>query len=366
MRIEFAPYTARESIKSLIDRSSGIKYLSISLYRDSDIWINTNQSVPFVLKNDVIQWRVPLTNVSLLDVYITFGEKAIREGLYIEDTQLWGENSIETKTTVDYFLKFLTMKQKKWKIGYLKYKGKHVLKEFIRNTNVGIRNTLEAIYLRTSYTIDVFSQMFSIDFTRSKILLQMLGYECKKTNEVYVANEAKIEDVHYSLDLAFSHQNEYTDNSGFKRKIFRRIGSDLRILGDNIAYPYSVNMIKDEPVYKKKHDFALYVILSIIFVVGLILGILFYKKTLPNNIEGWNILNQLYSTLIITGISSFVTVITTVLIIHRSYNVDYHQERMSSQPILRVINIDNHFDINNPPKHIESYIKSEGYINTYP
>ena len=367
MRIEFNPTTARKDILSLINADDGIKYMSFRCYKGSDRWINMNLCVPFVIKNDKMQWKVNLSDVTLLDIYLTFQEDAQveREGLYIDDVPGWSREDINTSKTIDYFVKYLFMKQTRWGIRIHGFQDKRIIKEFINTTEVEIENVLQAVFLKNSYTVDSFSFLFGKEKYQSKSILKLLGYQRTKNNCVYVLNTSRQEEVYEALEQAKSLQHQYHISRSWKERLFSKIGRSLSLLGDRICYPYAVNMIKDEPVYKEKHDTIPYIISIIIVGVGLFLGISLFKRGLPDNSDGWNALNQLYSTLIITCISSFVTVITTFLVIQRSYKIDYHQERMAVMPILRVYNIANHFDCEMVPDTITGYINSLDLVHAY-
>ena len=367
MRIEFNPTTARKDIFSLINADNGIKYMSFRCYKGADRWINMNQCVPFVIKNDKMQWKVHLSDVTLLDIYLTFEKDAQeeREGLYIDDVPAWSSEDINTSKTLDYFLKYLFMKQKRWGIWTHSYRDKRIVKEFINTTEVEIESVLQAVFLKNSYTIDSFSFMFGIEGYKSKAILKMLGYERNKNNVVYMLNTSKQEEVYAALEQAKSLQHHDHISRSWKEGLFINIGRSLSLLGDRISYPYVVNMIKDEPVYKKKHDSIPYIISIMIAGVLFFLVIRLFIRELPDNSDGWNALNQLYSTLIITCISSFVTVITTFLVIQRSYKIDYHQERLTVMPVLRVYNIANHFDCEMVPDSLTGYINSLDLVHAY-
>ena len=187
MKIELSECDIKKSIFELASEYTTTGNISLAMYGDkADNWINGYGRIPYIQIDGTMQWNVPIKDITIYDLAKTF-QMNMGNNLEIEleEVQNWGAYSEDLKRQNHIFKKYLSNTVKTWKPNDRRVKVDELL-HFIEYTEVQFDFVLDAIWLRDSYTIDDFVNLFSVTKYEADNILRCLGYIKKKSYKSYI------------------------------------------------------------------------------------------------------------------------------------------------------------------------------------
>lgn len=214
-------------------------------------------TVPFMMLNGSMQWKVPLKAATMGDFLKTF-EIQNHETVTVENVSYTVGDEIDCQELLKVFSGFYRECIRKWEP-----KGRHLdyryFKRFILSKGVYVSDVLHAIWIKDSYTVHECAGIFQISPKHAKMLLQAAGYQ-KRTCETYFwcdyARKAAIEEC---VEKAFSVLRDLPNVAKAKMHIVNWLGNQITSFGDRVAdrgrrmtYMTAPNRVWKEPAYSER------------------------------------------------------------------------------------------------------------------
>ena len=331
----------KQKLSFLIDNASKSGYACVSLYENFTHMINAKRTVPFVLKNLTIAWNVPLDEVSIRDLVNTF-ELGNDDTFEINEISARELGTDEKQSSSDCVIGFIEDAIFSWGPNKLRIDCSRI-EEFTKRFSISERILFSAIWLESDYEIGKFSELFKVTYDEAEYLLKLSGYETKGDDRFCYLNYARKDGLTRAVEAASCIQDgtkkPTTKLKGYFSQKLYSVGVCIQQYGMRIGYDTRPTDYA-EPAFKKKREwFGIMMlgiaIIAIVVTCCVVPSIL--KSTCAVSVEKQREVMSTYWTSIAGSvISSLITILTTYWIIHRSYTVDYHQERMSALPFFKV------------------------------
>lgn len=342
---------AQQTIDRFVSENFPESYAIFSQYGNrSQTKTERFTTVPFMMLNGSMQWKVPLKAATMGDFLKTF-EIQNHETVTVENVSYTVGDEIDCQELLKVFSGFYRECIRKWEP-----KGRHLdyryFKRFILSKGVYVSDVLHAIWIKDSYTVHECAGIFQISPKHAKMLLQAAGYQ-KRTCETYFwcdyARKAAIEEC---VEKAFSVLRDLPNVAKAKMHIVNWLGNQITSFGDRVAdrgrrmtYMMAPNRVWKEPAYseRKYKREKCFSVICLTVMIGFSLAVigLFIKQFQTLQQQGapgadFGTLYGFYGSIVGSVIAGLVTIFTTYLIIKRSYKVDNHQERMGALPHFRL------------------------------
>lgn len=331
-------------------------HVKLSLYGLDNEWLASGETVPFVRRKGIIYWDVPMKEVRIRDLVNTFYmNHGCNVTLEIEETQYWEDNRYEIPGVTELFIRYWKECKKRWK-PWGNYVSEKALEKLIKKSGVFPRDVLRAIWLQNFYSIPEFSRMFSVSKRSAKNILIACGYWKKKCETEYMLYSERQDEILKCLEKAKISYNELGMCARYGNRIriqvahgINCISNALESLSSKLTFQSSSHIQWNEPAYGERKRVA-----ETIFIAILVLGMLIFT-VIGLGLFGYHVsegytgsvesIYGFWSSIIGSLIAGLVTILTTYFIIHRSYKLDYHNERIAVLPFFQAKVIENHFSI---------------------
>lgn len=322
-----------------------------SQYGDSS-WTKTERftTVPFLMMNGSMQWKVP-TKIATMGEFLTTFELESNNIIILEKVVDATGDKIDCQELLKVFWGFYRECIRKWEPKE-RYHDFRYLKHFILSTGVHVSDVFHAIWIKDNYTLSEFADIFQITQKHAKTILEAAGYQkrtCEMNFQINYARKAVIEEC---AEKAFTVLRDLPNAAKVKMHIVNRLGNGITGFGNRIAdygrkmtYTTSPNRAWNEPAfserkYKKEKIFSISCLTGMIVFSIVVIGLFIkeFQALLQKGTLGadFGTLYGFYGSIVGSVIAGLVTIFTTYLIIKRSYKVDNHQERMSALPHFRL------------------------------
>lgn len=319
---------------------------------DAD-WIIAKQKVPFIRKEGKICWSIATERVLMDDVIQTF-QLSSYSTIEFEECSACGSEKTISKNELNIFIKQWESEYKLWKHNPRTKGVSHYLKSYIKSTGVYPQNVFAAIWLETGYSIDDFMTLFDLGKKQANKLLQAAGYTKKKCDQYYLLNyeyQVRIKKCFIKTkEIIFKTGYAFTKRAAFKRSVSARIrsmGHTIENLGDKIGFQENALARWIEPVYSERNallnKIAVPLVVIILIVAGVGIGSAFFNKLVALGVKPESSMYSFWGSVFGAMIAGLITIITTYWIIKRSYQIDYHNERMEVLPVLSIEIVRRHF-----------------------
>ena len=369
MRIEIDNSNVNESLYSLALHCTTTGKFSISLYPDATEWINTNNTVPFVMIGAEMRWNIPIQEVAVYDLARTFftDYDLTKESFEVNEIEYSPFYDLNVRRYNKCLIKYLRNDVKEWTVRFVKFDSR-IIKAFLEKTTVSADLVFPAIWTRDSYSINEFMKLFSTTKHAAIQILNAAGYVSGMGENYYISANRKRK-IEICLSKAKDAIREVDENIELRYKLkhgisYRicQIGSSIETLGQKIGYGASGVPVEDaEPAFGKRKDWIETFIIFILVVLMILVSgtVIFLFNTQLRTGRGYaeEYVFDFWSSIIGSFIGGIVTVITTWFIIKRSYKVDYHAERISNIPLFKV-RIVYCYSMKDKPKDVLDFCRS--------
>ncbi len=331
-------------------------HVKMSLYGLDNEWLSSGESVPFIRKKGVMYWDVPIKEIRVRDLINTF---YLNHGcdmeIDIENTQYWGDFRYDIPRITKLFMKYWKECKRHWRPWGHNIKGK-CLEQLIKKAGVFPRDVLSAIWLNEIYDISEFSRMFSVSKHAAKNILIACGYWKKKCDTEYMLYSERREDVWKCVEKANSSNAELGIGAKCGNKVrtqlvhgINSVSMTLQNLSGKLAFQSSPVIQWNEPAYGERKRlietfFIVMLVLIMLTITGVGIGLFAVHVSLGYSGSAESIYG-FWGAIIGSIIAGLVTILTTYFIIHRSYKIDYHNERISVLPFFQTKVIAEHFSM---------------------
>lgn len=307
-------------------------------------------TVPFMMMNGSMQWKVPI-KIATMGEFLTTFEMDSNDTVIVEKVAYAIGDEINCKDLLNVFWGFYRECIRKWEPKG-RYREFRYLKHFILSTGVYVSDVFHAIWLKDSYTVSECADIFQITQKHAKMLLEAAGYQKRTCDTHFRRNYARKAAIEECMEKAFSVLKDLPNAAKIKMYIVNRVGSGIAGFGNRISdygrkmtYQTTPSRVWNEPAYserkyKKEKIFSISCLTGMIVFSLVVIGLFIkeFQNLLRQGAPGadFGTLYGFYGSIVGSVIAGLVTIFTTYLIINRSYKVDNHQERMSALPHFRL------------------------------
>jgi hypothetical protein len=298
--------------------------------------------VPFVIRNNKLVWKVSLDEVTLLDLFkieewngsVPYDSTV---NVNISGSIIGISETVDLSAELYFFKKFYKAKQREWRPYERRIKLKSVIK-YMSENHILPEDLFSAIWMKHIYQIQEVMYLFGVNRTDADNILRASGYIKKTESSNYILNQDRKKSVILCFEKAESAASELKDRMKLKYRfrqwicrMIRSYGTGVLDLSDRLSYYDLCTADWEEPVYGKKKEYFKSIVFCIIIAFVIILCILIINFSAKAEQGNSSELSTLFSA-IIAGI---ISVLTTYAIMHQTYKIDYHQERLAAMPVFK-------------------------------
>ena len=292
-----------QTILDYVDEKRGLDYVQMDAYGENAIdMINIEKSLPYILKDGRIHWKISMSEVTLIDFYQTFSSYRDKNKKIFQKISEIGHSSKDPKVVLDRFAKYYKGSYNEWKIGKKKCKIK-ALYRYVISSGVSVEYVLDAIWIRDSYNIQEFCYLFNINKHHASLLLEVAGYREMSQGNYSIVPHSK-EAIQNCVDKANSSVGLGKGICSFRKKLCCSVYRRIRTTANSVSKEFGERLYElgdysewNEPAFGKRKDLSKRIFAFVIVIVMLLIiffliylfytNMLVYKSALSDGIVGF-------------------------------------------------------------------------------
>lgn len=342
-------YLMNEKIYDLCQSNNGSTEPTILLSKymfDKEL-MRDCEVVPFIKRDGKYEWNVEIKSVTVAEYFRTFPCYGKREIEYETTNYCSTSSTTKLQNAKKYFETYMKTTYKEWRDIQCSGKEKRVFFKKIMQYGVSPMSVIQAIYMEIDYYLEDFCRLFSCNKTEGRAILKALGFRNLNVEDYFEKEHSFEKAVLKTCEMAENCAIEMQSGCKIKFKQARFwLVNKLHSFWERQAEKASahihcnterIELAKGER--KKSWENVIYVLIIVFMLAFLIWSIQMTSGYLHTMLQAgdyvsWSASASGFYGAIIGGVfSSIATIATTYLVIHRSYKVDYHRERLEVMPV---------------------------------